>query len=560
MKIVSVSFRNFGPYGNKLMSLELSDVPSFYLVYGANGTGKSNLSDIIKFAIYGKLENKKLKDIPNRLNKNAYTKVELMTKKGKVIIERGVEPSIFNLWVNPKTPQDKPFDKAGKRSVQEYLEDEILEMPFYVFSNTLSLSIDDFKSFIKMSNADKKAIIDRIFGLQILNQMRELLKKQIKKINDGVSNITSSIEAYTNSLNSAKKEFDELENRIKQQNLDKKQQLFQHQDRYKQYITKCSSNIIKINTKINEILTGKKLISESIFQERQLLMSSQNKINLYMNSKCPTCESDLRTEFHQEILKHCETAIDEINERLKEKNEKFDIVVNNHNKLEALRYNTEIQTDNARIKLGDIERELNKLNDPSDDLQISSLKKIMDDSQKNIDDNKQRQIKSKKGVAFYGLVEEILGDKGVKQLAIKTIIPSLNVEIARMLKSLEIEHRVVFDEEFDARITHFGMEVSPETLSTGETKKVDFAVLLAIIRLMKMKFPYLNMLFLDEIFASIDPLGQQQIINILKDTIRDYNMNIFVINHYPLSHTEFDYKISINKINGFSTYEIEKTV
>jgi hypothetical protein len=33
-------------------------------------------------------------------------------------------------------------------------------------------------------------------------------------------------------------------------------------------------------------------------------------------------------------------------------------------------------------------------------------------------------------------------------------------------------------------------------------------------------------------------------------------MNIFVISHYPLSYTEFDYKIEISKTNGFSTFEI----
>ena len=89
-------------------------------------------------------------------------------------------------------------------------------------------------------------------------------------------------------------------------------------------------------------------------------------------------------------------------------------------------------------------------------------------------------------------------------------------------------------------------------------KKVDFAVLLTVIRMMKMKYPFMNMIFLDEIFSSIDGDGQYHILKILREIVRDYKMNIFVISHYPLSYTEFDYKLEITKNNGFSTFEIEK--
>ena len=121
-----------------------------------------------------------------------------------------------------------------------------------------------------------------------------------------------------------------------------------------------------------------------------------------------------------------------------------------------------------------------------------------------------------------------------------------------------IEHRILFNEEFDAKITHFGIEVSADTLSTGEMKKIDFAVLLAVIRMMKMKYPFMNMLFLDEIFSSIDGDGQYHILKILREIVSDYKMNIFVISHYPLSYTEFDYKLEISKNNGFSSFELQK--
>ena len=63
MQIERVTFRNFGSYGNKTLTFDIPADPSFFLIQGKNGHGKSTLSDVIKFAVYGKLENKKLKDI-----------------------------------------------------------------------------------------------------------------------------------------------------------------------------------------------------------------------------------------------------------------------------------------------------------------------------------------------------------------------------------------------------------------------------------------------------------------------------------------------------------------
>lgn len=552
MKIEKVIFRNFGSYGNKTFILEMPE-PSFFLVQGKNGHGKSTLSDVIKFGIYGRLENKKLKDIANRLNKNTYVKIELLTAKGKVIIERGIEPNIFNLWIN-----DKLFDKAGKKSIQEYLEEEILEMPFYVFANTLSLSINDFKSFIKMSNFDKKAIIDKIFGLQVLNQMRELLKQQMKKIKEVIENLSASIDAFVKSIESTQKEIKSLEEKLKKNNTDKKIELLSQKKEYEKYIQKCLSNMQKIENKIKEVSESKKAISSSILEDRQLIITAQKKIDLYKNSKCPTCESDLNTDFHHEILKQYKISLSEATERLQLKNENLKIINENQQKLDKLKSDIRVNMSNAQIKLKYVEAELENTKDTIDDLQMSSLKKILEDSEKNIQINKDEQAKNQKDIAFYGLVEEILGDKGVKQLAIKTILPSLNSEISKIIKTLGIDHKIIFNEEFDAKITHFGKECSPDTLSTGEMKKIDFAVLLAVIKMMKIKFPFMNLLFLDEIFSSIDGDGQYHILKILRECVKDMNLNIFVISHYPLSYAEFDYRIDINKINGFSTLEITK--
>lgn len=554
MRINSIEFRNFGSYGNRFMELDLPEDPGFFLIQGRNGNGKSTLSDVIKFAIFGKLENKKLKDIANRMNKHAEIKIELTVRKGTVVIERGVEPGYFRLYLN-----GKEIDKAGKKSVQDFLEEELLEMPFYVFSNTLSLSINDFKSFIRMSNFDKRAIIDKIFGLQILNQMRESLKQQNKKLKESIDGVESSARAYTRTLESSERELEELQQRIQESESEKVKLLEEKKQKLEEYIKKGKEREDEVQEKFLEAKNIRKSIESSLNSDIQLFRECNQKILLYENSKCPTCASDLETDFHKENLKQYNKSKEESEERIKSKREKIQRVDTHLEKISEVLRNTQRQVNTAEAQYSQTEREVNKLQNKSDsNSQTSSLQRIVEEAKKNIAENQKERAKSEQRMNYLSLVEEIIGEKGVKQLAVKSILPSLNSEIQRLVTTLGLEHRISFDEEFNAKIVHFGVEVSVETLSTGESKKVDFAVLLAIIRLLKMKYPGVNLLFLDEIFSSVDGDGIYHILKILRETVKDFEMNIFVISHYPLTYTEFDYKIEIGKNNGFSSFTVEK--
>jgi DNA repair exonuclease SbcCD ATPase subunit len=103
-----------------------------------------------------------------------------------------------------------------------------------------------------------------------------------------------------------------------------------------------------------------------------------------------------------------------------------------------------------------------------------------------------------------------------------------------------------------------GIEIPVQTLSTGEMKKVDFIVLIAIMKLMKLKFSTINLLFLDELFSSVDPEGVHAILKILKKNTREMGLNIFVINHAPMPHEIFDWKLEVTKSQNFSSITIDQ--
>jgi len=553
MRLTKIEWRNFASYGNKIQSLAFDENTGLYLVVGENGAGKSTISDVITYGLYGKLDGKKLKDIPNRINGNAWVKITFISNGEEYSVERGIDPSIFNLYIN-----DNLYDKAGSRSIQEYLTDDIIQIPNYVFNNTISLSINDFKSFLKMSPADKKSIIDKIFGFYVINEMRDLLKDESKSIKENMVRLNGEMDGLTRTLARTQDELQSLSEKIKEDSKGKTEDLEDKISKFSSLLDMHKKKVSEFNLLETEVSNQVKSAYRAITTAKESKRTIEQKIRLYENDKCPTCTTDLSGAFHQGLK-------DELNKQLSE----FESIIDSHqeNYNAALKKESEVKIEKSSItekgnkiivNINSIKEELKKIKSASAIQGLDSLKKIAEETRESIQEFSQERSKEEKKSEWIKKIEDILGDKGVKQLALRTILPSLNGNIAELMGSLHLPYTVTFDEDFNASVVHMGEEISTSTLSTGEMKKVDFAVLLSVIKLMKIRFSSINLLFLDEIFSSVDPDGVYTILNTLRKICDDLGLNVFVINHAPMPTEIFDYKVEIQKRNNFSDLIIEK--
>jgi DNA repair exonuclease SbcCD ATPase subunit len=553
MKIKKIEWRNVASYGNKIQKLELPEKSGLIQVVGENGVGKSTISDVITFGLYGKLEGKKLKDIPNRSNKNSWMKISFEQDGKTYEVERGLEPSLFQLSIDGSI-----YDQAGKSNVQDYLSDDILKIPYYVFNNTISLSINDFKSFLKMSTADKKLIIDKIFGFYILNEMRDVLKEESKSIKSSIDRLSGEIFATGRSIAASQKELEELQQKIIENSGNEIEKTEDQLENYRSLLQLHTDRIKSFRTKENEVNKSVTASYEKYSDLVSKMKELDTKINLYNQDKCPTCSSDLSSEFHKSIFDDLCKLKEKYQEDIKVLKSNYEDAKKAQNKITETK--NDLFSKGSKIETGikTLQNKIKDLKTAKNNDEANSIRKLLSQANEDLTVFNQEKSSFEEKQGWIKTLDEVLSEKGVKQLAIKSILPSLNNEILNTLLSLHLPYKVVFNEEFNAQIFHLGEEISPQTLSTGEMKKVDFAVLIAVIKLMKIRFSSVNILFLDEIFSSVDPDGVHSILTTLRKLSDDLNMNIFVINHAPMPTEIFDYKIEISKKNNFSDILFEK--
>lgn len=552
MRILKVEFRNFASYGNRTQVIEFDKEQSdLYLVLGGNGAGKSTLAKVITFLCYGRVEGANLRDLPNRVNNNLWGKIWLESKGNQIEIERGVLPGIFNVSIN-----GTDYDVAGKSNLQEFLETEIYEIPYHVFKNVIILSVNDFKSFITMSPFDKKQIIDRIFGFSVINQMRELVKNKRKIIIDEIRTFDDEIRTLEESIQSVLLKIEQYEEASKEKDASKVAELKKKLVDLNETRKKLKEANDKTRIKIDDNDKKYKVKSSKESEIKSEINAVKKGLELYQNNTCPTCNSPLDSEFHQHIKKEKEDLLETLNAKY----EKIQSEVTQiDDALTALRE----QGKQIHVKVGQLETTMSTLKNElielaeKDDESSGHLKELIKEFKEKKEEKGNVKLKSEGEDYYLSILENLMGDDGIKNLAVRSILPSFNNNILVMAKEMGIPFSIRFDDKFNCTIHHLGQEISPKTLSTGEKKKVDFVIIMALIKMIKVRFSSLNILFLDEIFSSIDSDGVYHIINILHETIQEIGLNTFVINHTVLPSEYFDKKLEITKDAGFSEFTIE---
>ena len=553
MRIDYIEFKNFASYGNQQQRIDFNSQDSeLFLTLGKNGHGKTTIANAIIYALYGKIDGVKLADLPNRINKNLHVKIGLQCGTMFIEIERGLMPNKFKVEIN-----GVEFDKAGKKSVQEYLEDEVFGIPYHVFKNIIILSVNDFKSFLTMSNQDKKQIIDRMFGFSILNDMQRQIKDERRDIKMDIDSFDAELNQIMDSITSVRGKLNTLLAESKSANKSKIQEL-------KDQLVTLHEKVLDIDAdrkkeedamnQFNKEYNEKRTEAGDLKREIDYL---NKKLKLYESGHCPTCETKLTSDWHVKQKDSFSDKIESTTEDIKSIKAQMDALQDKVTGAREAKLDLEGQIRENKFTMNQLKTELMKLKDAPEGADFDHLRNLITEFEEKEEKKSNSKDALNADYNFMEIVEQVLGEDGVKNLAVKTILPGLNTNIAAMAQTMHLPFHIRFDEKFNCIINHLGEDINPMTLSTGERKKADFIVIIAIIKILKLRFPQLNLLFLDELLSSVDHDGVYNILKILNQVIKEHKINTFVINHSVLPHEIFDKKIQIYRENGFSKFTIE---
>jgi DNA repair exonuclease SbcCD ATPase subunit len=560
MIIEEISIKGFKSFGNTEQTLKLNtEKGELILLCGQNGSGKSSLLESTDYILYGKVKSGKAKKwtklslLPNRINGELLNKIKFKSGGNQIEIQRGISPNVLRLIEN-----GLEVDRAGKANIDERIEKHI-GIDLETFKSFISLSINDFKNFISLSTEEKQLLLDKLFNLEVINILGGILKDlnkenklQLSKIDTEINTLNDSIESIKSSIRKAierEKEnyqiqIDELKSEMELKKID--------------YQT-LKEKVEKVKIKEGELKIDIEKERDHWINIQNDIKSLQKDIDLYDSGKCPTCKTDFDNDhFHnlrEELVRKKESV-----EAIKvEVEENMRLLKERSAKLQKI-------SEETNSSFNDITYLLRNYKNKIDELMSKKQKETGTGSQNVVEfENTIKELEQRKEISiskhsdskdkelFYKELSKILSEDGVKKSIIAGIIKPINHFLGENIRKMGLPFQVSLDETFNAEIKHLGNVVEQDSLSTGENKRINICLMIAYLKMIRTK-KHINILFLDEVFSSIDIEGIESILGLLKDFANNYRINIFVVHHAVMNQELFDRIIRINK-DIFTTME-----
>jgi DNA repair exonuclease SbcCD ATPase subunit len=303
-----------------------------------------------------------------------------------------------------------------------------------------------------------------------------------------------------------------------------------------------------------EILNAKK---NKITEDEFLIGELSKKIDIFKEGSCPFCGSKLTDDYHE----------NELQTLLKNYEESKTDLLNLKRGYNDIRIEVAAKIDERKIILSEINQKEIRFDFLKDEIKdLRSVYERNDESISIIELNKNIQlienenIKYKKAlekldgkISKYEKLVDILSEKGIRRGIIKTVVNPINDHLARYLIELESMYNVRLDDNFDAIIKErYIDDIHVESLSTGEARKINVAIALSYMEMVISMNKKTNILFMDEVFASVDEENVDLILKVLRKFSVINSINVIIATPLKFDTAHFDRVINVEKVLGYS--------
>lgn len=566
MILSKVRFKNFFSSGNAFVEIDLLKYRRS-VISGKNGEGKSTVLSAITFAGFGKTIKQVTKpQIVNSIN-NKNCLVELEGTKGNksFLIRRGIKPAVFEIFEDGVL-----VDQTLVGEYQTYLEERLFGCSFRTFLQTSVISIENYKPFMSLSAADRRAFIEDILDIKVFSAMNQMVKSENSKNKEAIRITDSEYKTLREKIATLKSHIEQVES-IAQESTDA---IDTDIARVEGELQTALNALESISSELEGTRTLSKELSvlrgseQSAIRILRDLKTTHSKLKIEAsffdkNDNCPTCSQELKGSKIDEIVATFQSKIKAIEVEITEAQTEVDNLAyvseksSEHEDLVS-KLNTKFTT--ANVTISHLNNQLAKLNKDrakslvSVDLTEHKLK--LKDLARNALQTRDKLTGLNEDQDYNTLMLELLKDSGIKSKIVDQYIPIINKLVNEYLERLDFFVSFNLDSEFNEVIKSRHRDVfTYSSFSMGEKQRIDLAMMFTMRRIAAMKSSFeCNILCADEVLdAAVDADGVELINEILMAP--EFNStNLFVISHRntDLFQDLFDGKYLAKKRDGFS--------
>ena len=528
MRLHNIRIRDFKSlYGDNYFDFDTLD--GLVKLSGAIGSGKTSLGEAIIWGLFGTIKKINNTHLIAWNTKACEIEINLESKGHNINILRNIKE---NLQIHV---DGKLLIASNKRDTQQILEEEYFDVPKLTVIKMCVISFNEFNSIAAMNPGETKQFLDNVFGFKTFTEYNEQSvvekKEEVRQQTELNAIYTETENQMQYLINKKSEQQKELSNSIDIDKLTEDRAM---------YVDKGKA----LKDKFNE-LTAEYKQKDSDMYNKMLELSTLGKVaknnyNTFKSGKCPTCghkvDNDKIEEYKSTMLKYAASYKEIDAARIQLKNEYQPKIDELNKEISELR--TLISDIDTKIKIHENNKRL--INENYDAL-INEYKEKLVSIKSKID-------KSDIEIGEWNEIGDLFA-KTLRYNLLDTLIPNINSSIQYYMNKLDQNYSVEFDKEFKPHIYIDGYqkEISYNSLSTGQRKTLDMAVIFGVLQNIIANVNF-NVFFLDELFSNLDSDSRNTMLDLLNSTLAK-DRSIFVINHAEMNDDYFKHKIRVKLSN-----------
>lgn len=537
----------------------------------SNGAGKSLLIDGISLALFGKgIRANYLGDYITSSNPNGgiYIGLELVNDTTTLKIERWRRPNSdtnkAKLWKNGACiSQDATVSKIDEM-IQSFIGVSHTNFVSCIFSVMVP-------GFLKLRPAQRFEILEQALAVKRIESVIKKINNALKLDEEKLSNTNASLieannkyiaentkrEIYSNNCISIKETLVHLDSELSSL-MEEEENKLKLRTEYMELYHDTVAKITKVSDELNSIKINATSLETSITNQQLKLKSVLKAFKRGATGvlECAICRSSLTDASKESISEHYTAEIDGLKVQLSplkiketEKSDKLSKLKATQTKLETAISSLNKQITVIQTNILSIERSINSSKAALEVTTSSYNEELLTSLSKEIENLTTVKASLDKNIKINTAWKQAMSKNGLRLAYIKEEVATLSALASRYATAVyEQPMHIKFyinDDKDNPTVDFLVNGKNAGLFSTGEGRRLEIAMTLSLMSLLKSSGLSLGFLVLDEALDGLSTSSKQAVLKVIDSLSEEYQ--ILMISHDPLIKQRPGYVIRITK-------------